>query len=59
MKRTVKSIRGWMAAPVLILAASLTLAVSGAGAADDGDGVLRRGRLCGKDGKTQRRNDAK
>jgi ABC-type transporter MlaC component len=36
MKCTVKSIRGWMAAPVLILAASLTLAVSGARAADDG-----------------------
>ena len=35
MKRRMKSIRGWMAAPILILAASLTLAASGARAADD------------------------
>ena len=42
MKCTVKSIRGWMAAPVLILAASLTLAVSGARAADDGAQLGRR-----------------
>lgn len=35
MKRTVKTLRGWMAAPVLlVVAASLTLAASGARAAD-------------------------
>ena len=37
MKRTVKQmLRGWMAAPMVILAASLTLAASGVRAADDG-----------------------
>jgi len=36
MKRTVKTLRGWMAAPMLVLVASLTLVASGARAADAG-----------------------
>lgn len=34
MKRTVKMVRGWMAAPVVLVAAALTLVASGARAAD-------------------------
>jgi phospholipid transport system substrate-binding protein len=40
MKRSVKSIRGWMAAPVLLTAASLALIAPGARAADDAGAQL-------------------